>query len=211
MFRFSINALFVAMETDTTLLSSARTLDKDALVKIFDLYSTALYNYALRLSGDPVMADHIVGDVFVKLLDQLSSGSGPSTNLRSYLYQTAYHLIVDEARCSRRTIPLEVATWLRPDAHSSIVGLEDRIMFEVILGTIQSDLTDDQRQVVILRFLEGFNLRETAAILGLTVNHVKVIQSRAIAKIRQVLNYNEIRKAVACRNVRKVSKALSIR
>jgi RNA polymerase sigma-70 factor (ECF subfamily) len=199
------------MEADRTLLNSARTLDKEALVKIFDLYSAALYNYALRLCGDPVKADHTVGDVFVKLLDQFSSGNGPSTNLRSYLYETTYHLIVDEARSARHTIPLEVAVWLRPDTHSSMQGLEDRIMFEVVLSAIQRALTDDQRHVVILRYLEGFNLRETAAIMGITVNHVKVIQNRAIAKIRQALNYNEISTAVSCANVKKLSRVLDIR
>jgi RNA polymerase sigma-70 factor, ECF subfamily len=199
------------METEKVLLDAVRTLDKDALVKIFDLYSCALYNYALRLTGDRVMADHVVGDVFVKLLDQLSLGKGPNVNLRSYLFETAYHLILDEVRVSRRTVPLEVAVWLRPDPHSSIVGLDDRIMFEVVLGAIQRDLTDGQRQVVILRFLEEFSLRETASIMGITVTNVKVLQNRAIAKIRQVLNYNEITKAVSCRNVRKLSKVLSIR
>lgn len=199
------------METDTTLLHAAKTLDKDALVKIFNLYSSALYNYALRLCGDPTMADHVVGDVFVRLLEQLSSGNGPRANLRSYLYQTAYHLIIDEARSARRAVPLEVAVLLRPDAHSSFLGLDDRIMFEVVLGAIQSDLTDDQRQVVILRFLEDFSLRETASIMGITVTNVKVIQNRAIAKIRRVLNYDEISKAIACGNVRKLSRVLSIR
>lgn len=198
------------METDTTLLHAAKTLDHDALVKIFDLYSSALYNYVLRLSGDPTLADHVVGDVFVKLLEQLSSGNGPTANLRSYLYQTAYHLIVDEARSARRAVPLEVAVWFRQDAHSSILGLDDRIMFEVVLDAIQTDLTNDQRHVVILRFLEDFSLRETASIMGLTVANVKVIQNRAIAKIRQVLNYDEISKAVSCGNVRKLSRALRI-
>ncbi|HLO14729.1 MAG TPA: sigma-70 family RNA polymerase sigma factor [Anaerolineales bacterium] len=199
------------METDITLLNAVRELNQEALVKIFDLYSAALYNYALRVCGDHIMADHIVGDVFVKLLDQLSVGNGPSTNLRSYLYQTAHHLIIDQARSSRHTIPLEAADWLRPDLHSSILGLENRIMFERILNAIQSDITEDQRHVVILRYLEGFSLRETAAIMGLTVAHVKVIQNRAIAKIRQALNYDEIMTTVACANVRKISKALGIR
>lgn len=199
------------METEKVLLDTVRTLDKDALVKIFDLYSSALYNYALRLTGDRVMADHVVGDVFVKLLDQLSLGNGPNVNLRSYLFETAYHLIVDEVRAARRAVPLEVAVWLRPDPYSSIVGLDERIMFEVVLRAIQRDLTDDQRNVVILRFLEEFSLRETASIMGITVANVKVLQTRAIAKIRQVLNYNEISKAVSCHNVRKLPKALSIR
>jgi RNA polymerase sigma-70 factor (ECF subfamily) len=48
-------------------------------------------------------------------------------------------------------------------------------------------LTDDQRHVIILRFLEGFNLNETAAILGKQVGHIKVIQNRAITKLRKAL------------------------
>jgi RNA polymerase sigma-70 factor (ECF subfamily) len=199
------------MEEDITLLNAARTLDEDALIKIFNLYSTALYNYAMRLCRDPVMADHIVGDVFVKFLDQLKSGNGPTTNLRSYLYQTTYHLIVDEARGSRRTIPLEVASWPRLDVHSSIRGLEDRIMFDVILRAMQSKLTDDQRHVVILRYLDEFSLRDTATITGKTVNNVKVIQNRAIAKIREALNYDEITETASCTNAKKLSRALSIR
>jgi RNA polymerase sigma-70 factor (ECF subfamily) len=157
------------------------------------------------------MADHIVGDVFVKLLDQLKSGNGPTMNLRSYLYQTTHHLIVDEARASRRTLPLEVAGWPALDVHSSIRGLEDRIMFNVILRTMQSKLTDDQRHVVILRYLDEFSLRDTATSIGKTVDNVKVIQSRAIAKMRQVLNYDEIMETESCANARKLSRALSIR
>ena len=199
------------MKADRTLLDAARTLDQDALVKIFDLYSSALYTYALRLCGDPVTADHIVGDVFGRLLDQLSAGNGPRTNLRSYLYETTYHLIIDQARAFKRTVPLEAALWLRPDARSASLGLEDRLMFEVVLSAIQSDLTDDQRHVVILRYLEGFSLRETAGIMNITIAHVKVIQNRAIAKIRQALNYDEMKVTASGSKVRKFSKALSIR
>jgi DNA-directed RNA polymerase specialized sigma24 family protein len=65
------------------------------LATIFDHYAPVLYNYALRLCNDTLMAEHIVRDVFAKLLDHLSAGNGPSANLRSYLLQTAYHLIVD--------------------------------------------------------------------------------------------------------------------
>jgi RNA polymerase sigma-70 factor (ECF subfamily) len=186
------------METDITLLTDARRLSEDALVKIFDLYAPALYHYALRVCGDPVMADHIVGDVFASFLEQLASGNGPSTNLRSYLYQTAHNLIVDQARSSERTIPLEAADHLRYDARSVSLSLEDRLMLELILEAVQNDLTNDQRHVVILRFLEGFSLRETATIIGKEVNHVKVLQNRAIAKIRRVFISNEMKAAASC-------------
>ena len=103
------------MEVNVPLLEAARNMDKEALVEIFDLYSSALYNYALRLCNDPLKADHIVGDVFAKLIEQWSVGNGPATNLRSYLYETTYHLIIDEARVHHREAPLEVIDFLRND------------------------------------------------------------------------------------------------
>ena len=67
----------VSMETDNVLLQTARKMNKDAIVEIFERYGSPLYNYVLRLSGDRILADHIVGDVFAKLIEQLSLGKGP--------------------------------------------------------------------------------------------------------------------------------------
>jgi len=177
------------MEADITLLDAARNMNKEALIAIFDLYSSALYNYALRLCNNPSQADHVVGDVFAKLLDQWSAGNGPSANLRSYLYETTYHLIVDEARYSHRKAPLEAAEYLRQDGPSPLAGLENHMLFDAVIRAIRHDLTEDQRHVIILRFLEGFSLRETADIIGKEVYNVKVIQNRGVAKLRKVLGY----------------------
>jgi RNA polymerase sigma-70 factor (ECF subfamily) len=175
------------MENDLELLNAARAQGKDALEKIFDLYSSALYKYALRWGCDPVLADQIVGDVFVKLLEQLDLGKGPETNLRSYLYQMTYHQIVDQGRASHKSAPLEAAEGVRQEEDSPALRLENQMMFDLVLKAIEDELTDDQRQVILLRFMEQFSLQETADIMGKKVNHVKVLQSRAIAKLRKAL------------------------
>lgn len=195
------------METDLTLLNAARMMDKQALVKIFDLYSSALYKYALRLCSDPVRADHIVGDVFAKLLDQLASGNGPKANLRSYLYEMAYHRIIDETRYSRHRVPLDMVTWPRQDVNSTFLEVEDQILFKQILHAIQHKLTNDQRHVIILRFLEEFSIHETAAILGKKEDHVRVIQSRAILALRKYFEYQGVQRAVSSPKIRSISKA----
>jgi len=175
------------MRTEIPLLEAARNMDREALIEIFDLYSSALYNYALRLCNDRLRADHIVGDVFVKLLEQWSAGQGPSTNLRAYLYETTYHLIVDESRYSHREAPLEIMDFLRQDGNASAVSLENRMLFDAVIVAIKKHLTEDQRHVIVLRFLEGFSLRETADIMGKEVYNVKVIQNRGVARIRKAL------------------------
>ena len=183
----------VARDSEVTLLEAARQMDRSALVKIFDLYSTALYNYAFRLCNDALIADYIVGDVFAKLLEQFAAGKGPSSNLRSYLYEMTYHHVVDEARHSNRGVALEVADYIHQDGFSNVISLENRLLYDAILKAIQNDLTEDQRHVIILRFLEGFSLQETATIIGKAVSNVKVIQNRAIAALRKSLDQQVVK------------------
>jgi RNA polymerase sigma-70 factor, ECF subfamily len=181
----------ISMEVDTTLLDGARAMDREALAKIFDLYAPALYRYALRFCNNERKADYIVGDVFSKLLEHLSAGHGPKSNIRSYLFEMAYHLVVDEIRYSRRNLPVELIELSFPEGNSIYATTENRILFESVQRAIQNDLTGDQRQVIILRFLDGCSLKETALILSKTVENVKVIQYRALAVLRKAMDNQE--------------------
>ena len=107
------------MTDGVALLKAAQKLDEDALTAIFDQFAPAIYKYTLRLCHDPIVADNIVGDVFAQLLEQFAAGKGPRTNLRSYLYQTAYHLVVDRSRDNQHNAPLDVAvgTYERGRSH----------------------------------------------------------------------------------------------
>ena len=179
------------METDLSLLDAARRMDHQALGSIFDRYAPDLYNYALRVCGDPLEADYVVGDIFTKFLEQLDVGKGPQTNLRSYLYTMTYHRIIDGSRLSQRETPLELADFeLNKGSrqHSMDSSLENKTLLETLLFAIKDHLTANQRHVVILRFVEEFSLLETAQILGKGVNSVKAIQYRAIVKLRKVLD-----------------------
>jgi RNA polymerase sigma-70 factor, ECF subfamily len=180
------------METDKTLLIAARMMDGDAVAKIFDLYAPALYKYALRLCENALIADQIVGDVFSKLLEQFAAGRGPSANLRSYLFEMTYHLVVDETRYSHRRVPIEAVKLTPQDGYSTYVTVENRMMLETVLWAIRNNLTDYQRHVIILRFFEGFSLCETGVILGESAKHVKAAQHRAIVKLRHALEYKAV-------------------
>jgi len=173
------------------LLKAAQKLDEEALTAIFDSFAPAIYKYALRLCHDPIEADNIVGDVFSQLLEQFAAGRGPKTNLRSYLYQTAYHLVVDRSRENKHTAPLEVAINVQEKERTipTSTQIEERVLMEALVSAMNAELTDDQRHVIILRFLEDFSLKETAQIIGKEVNNIKVIQNRGIAKLRKALEY----------------------
>ena len=176
------------MQTDIMLLDSVRRMDEETLTEIFDEYAPALYKYVMRMSNDARVADQIVGDVFAKLLDQLSLGNGPHTNLRGYLFQAAHHLLISQVRDANRRMPLEQFDFDPPPELMIDPRLEQHLLYEAVLLAIVDQLTEYQQQVIILRFLEGYSLRETAEILGKTVNIVKAAQNRAITALRTVLH-----------------------
>jgi RNA polymerase sigma-70 factor (ECF subfamily) len=86
--------------------------------------------------------------------------------------------------------------------------LEDQLLLKQVLHGIQHELTDDQRHVIVLRFLEEFSIRETAAILGKKADHVRVIQSRALAALRRSFQYQGVRKVMSTSLISDVSNAL---
>jgi RNA polymerase sigma-70 factor, ECF subfamily len=176
------------MDEFATLLKAARHLDKDALATIFDQYSPVLYKFVSRLIHDPVLSDQIVADVFVRLVEELSIGKGPRTSIRSYLYRIAYRLVVERFRERHPHSPLQVAVRLQEkDNPQPQTKMDERGMMEALISTLNSELSEDQRIVIILRFLEEFSLKETAEIIGKDVNNVKVIQTRGIAKLKKAM------------------------
>jgi RNA polymerase sigma-70 factor, ECF subfamily len=175
------------MKDETALIAAASSLDQEALAAIFDEYAPAIFKYLLRLGVSAQEADQIVGDVFVRLLDKFAKGEGPRTNLRSYIFQTAYHLVVDHAREGQRTAPLDVADTIKEDKQPVQALAEEKMLLENLATAMKRELTEVQRNVLILRFQEDFSLQETAEIVGKNVNAVKALQNRAINKLRGVL------------------------
>jgi RNA polymerase sigma-70 factor (ECF subfamily) len=179
------------MKDKPSLLKAAKKPDQAILAGIFDTYAPAIYRYSLRLCHDPIESDNIVGDVFAQLLEKLAVGQDPLTNLRSYIYQIAYHLIVDHARHRHRFTTLNAVTNSQSkEVNPSIqFEAEDHILMETLLSFLHNEVSDIPRHMIILRFLEGFSLREKAAITGTNVNNIKAIQNREIAKLRKCLGF----------------------
>jgi RNA polymerase sigma-70 factor (ECF subfamily) len=177
------------MSEFATLLKAARNLDQKALTTIFDLYSPPLYKFVSRLVHDPVRSDQLVADVFVQLVEELGAGKGPRANIRLYLYRMAYRLVVERFRDTNPYGSLEVSIRAREDGSAAPTPsqMDERSTMEALLASMNNELSEDQRLVIILRFLEDFSLKETAEIIGNNVNNVKVIQTRGIAKLKKAM------------------------
>ena len=171
------------------LLKSARNLDKTALTTIFDLFSPALYKFISRFVPDLELVDRIVADVFVHLIEEFAAGKGPRSNFRCHLYRAAYLLMVERLHAIRPDAPLQLTIqgYQREKSALTKREAEEHEKLRALLAAMNTELNDDQRLVIILRFLENFSVKETAEILGKEISNIKVIQSRGFARLRQTL------------------------
>lgn len=172
------------------LLDAARSFDMHALADIYDAYSPALYAYAARMLGSPAEAEECVSETFSRFLQALQKGNGPRHYLRAYLYRMAHNWITDQYR-RQPPPPLELDESLM-DGNLPKPGqvAEQRDVQNRLRNALKA-LTPDQRQVLVLKYLEEMENEEVAAALGKPVGAVKALQHRALAALRRLLPEEE--------------------
>jgi len=176
------------MADEEKLLRSMRAFDQAALAEAYDTYSPRLYRYAWRLLGDAALAEDCVADTFTRLLRALAEGGGPRGHLQAYLYRTAHNWVTDYYRRRRSVSELSAAY---PDAGVSPGEAAERNLRQDALRTALARLTPDQRQVVALKYLEGWTNEDAARALGKPVTAVKALQHRALAALHKLLAEEE--------------------
>ena len=170
------------MLDEAELLARARQLDNDALAQAHDLYYGPVYRYVLFRVSDQHIAEDLTSEVFVRLLDALQSRQPPQTALRGWLFTVAAHLVSDHFRRSYRrpeatlddTIP---STASGPAEHAETQNDREN------LRTALNLLTEEQKQVLALRFGQELPIQTVAQTLGKSEGAVKQLQARAIAAL----------------------------
>ena len=172
--------------SDFELIGQAKKHDLPALTAIYDRYNQALYYFALHLLGDPSQAEDCVSETFSRLLKAFQAGNGPTDNLKAYLYSSAHHWVIDQYR-RQPLAGLELMDELPETRHNSPSEQAELNINGQKIRAALGRITNEQRQVVILRFVEGWELDEIAASLKKPVGAIKALQHRAIASLRNLL------------------------
>jgi RNA polymerase sigma-70 factor (ECF subfamily) len=174
------------MRDEVRLLQAAQAFDLDCLAEIYDRYSPGLFAYALRQLGDEHLAEDCVAETFSRFLMAVRAGKGPGDYLQAYLYRIAHNWISDSYR--RGPAPmLELDENLAGgDQHKPDVQAEANLEGERVRAALRN-LTAEQRQVITLKFLEGWENDEIAAAVQKPVGAVKALQHRALASLRRLL------------------------
>lgn len=172
----------IPLESDAVLVARAKRNPAE-FASLYLRYVDPIYRYSYRRLGRAELAADATSQIFAKALGGLSGCAEAS--FRSWLFSIAHNVLIDQLRAFKPEEALEVAAALHdpaPTPEEAALAGETRAEMRRVLH----QLSPDQRQVVELR-LAGLRSSEIGEVLGRSRGAIDAIQSRAVARLRELL------------------------
>ena len=168
------------------------TLSNRELADIYDQHYLPIYRFIFRQVGDVDISRELSSEVFHRMLKYNQNDENHIQSLVPWLYCVARNLVVDYYRRQQYRDYLPLNEEIVGSSYDTVKAAENRISAEKIRLALQK-LTPDQRQVILLKFVEGFSNQEVANALSKPVGAVKSLQHRALVALRHLLDSSEER------------------
>lgn len=176
---------------DAVLVTRAKAGDADAFGEIYERYVDRLYCYVAYRVANATDAEDLAEQVFLKAWEAIGRYEDRGLPLGAWLFRLAHNLVIDSYRLRRSDVPLSV---FADTDDSGLAGPSDPpaeigARFESAeLHQAICSLNEEQRQVVLLRFVEGLSHGEVATIVGNSEGATRAVQHRALLTLARLLS-----------------------
>lgn len=177
-------------DAEAELIERAKASERAAWDEIFDRNYHPVFVYVFCRVGERASAEDLVADVFVEAWRGIRRFDYRGVPLIAWLYRIARNLTADFLKKRSR-----VQTQTLEDGWSGIPHIDDQseqvATWQAVAEAFRR-LTGDQQFVLVSRFVEGFTLAETAALLGKNENAIKALEFRALRSVRKILGSQKV-------------------
>lgn len=167
------------------LVALAQQGDRDALEELYLLHFDRIYGYLHLSVGNRHDAEDLTTQTFMRMLESITRFRWQSAPFSAWLFRIAHNLAMDHFRASRRLQPEEeVPEPIGEEEPSAEAAAMQSIGRQSMLELID-DLSQDQKQVLTLKFVFNLKNAEVATILGKTEGAIKSLQHRALVSLEK--------------------------
>ncbi|MCH8920257.1 MAG: sigma-70 family RNA polymerase sigma factor [Chloroflexi bacterium] len=175
------------VQGERAIVDAAIAGDEAALAELYNLYFPRVYRYILARMGNPFDAEDLTEEVFLRVLDAIGRFQWREAPFSAWLFRIAHNAVISHRRkegARGRSSPLSEA--LPVDSQGPEEMVANRLALNEVMKAADT-LPEAQRRVIGYRFAAGLTVAETARAMGKGEGNVKVIQHKAIAKLREML------------------------
>jgi len=179
----------VHSDDERHLIEQAKRGDLAALSALYNLHVDRIYQYVRYRTGDDQTAEDLTAEVFLRAIESLGDYDDRGAPFAAWLYRIAHARIIDYWRKSQRyqTAPLEDPL-LQEDLSALDEGIDVDFLQHRSLAAALHQLTEDQQNVIVLKFMQGLSNAEVAQVMGKTEGAVKALQWRALETLARILS-----------------------
>lgn len=168
------------------LIAAAKAGDEGAWEEIFEGLASVVLGY-LRANGGPDPED-ILGETFLQVARDITRFEGDEAGFRSWVFTIAHHRLIDARRSAARR-PVELSPEPPEPEEPADDAAEEAL---ARIGTervhrILAALSEDQRAVLLLRFVADMSIEDVARAVGKRPGAVKALQRRGLAAVKRLL------------------------
>ncbi|MCJ7509971.1 MAG: sigma-70 family RNA polymerase sigma factor [Dehalococcoidia bacterium] len=173
------------------LIRRAQEFDQEALGWLYQLFYPKLYNYAYLQLGDVQQAEDLASEVLLRVMESLKDYRFRGLPVSAWVFRIARNYVIDLSRRRQRRPQVSLYEGI-PDTEASPHAAAERAIAQDELRLALTRLTEEQRQVIILKFVEGMDNTSVARVLGRSQGAVKSLQHRALVSLKRLLSSQEV-------------------
>lgn len=178
------------MKEERELIKSAQNGDSESFGELYDKYVTRIYRFIFLRVRQKTDAEDLSQKVFLKAWKNIDSyRDQKGASFSSWLYKIAKNTIIDYYRTNKEHADIDSVPEdeLDPELPSYMEEMDDSFKLKQIKAAL-GELTDNQQNVIIMKFIEELSNEEISDALDKTEVAVRVTQHRALKRIKQILN-----------------------
>ena len=174
------------------LVQRAQAGDPDAFGELYDRYVDLVYRYVYYRVGSAQVAEDLTSETFLRALRRIGSFTWQGRDVGAWFVTIARNLIADHYKSSRQRLELTTEDVSTVSGAPTMVtdGPENAVLEsmqnKVLLQAVKQ-LNAEQQECIVLRFLQGLSVAETAQVMNKNDGAIKALQYRAIRSLGRLL------------------------
>ncbi len=177
------------------LVRRAQDGDGEAFGSLYDRYVDTVYRFVYYRVNDRALAEDFTSETFLRALRRIGTISYQGRDIGAWFVTIARNLVLDHVKSARNRLEVPTPDTIesREHAPSTETAVLQSLTTQHLMAAV-ARLGDEQRECVVLRFVQGFSVSETAAVMGKNQGAVKALQHRAVRKLAELVapNTNEV-------------------
>ena len=173
-------------ERERVLVARSRS-DGAAFGELYDFYLPRIHGFIQRRVGERSVAEDLTAATFERALNAVRRDDFRNESFGGWLYRVAGNVIVDHVRSGRRIVPLAPGGEPQPIGDERTAAALEAALDRDELRRAVANLSDAQRRVLALRFIDDLDPQEAAAVLGCSSGTYAVRLHRALRALRGAL------------------------